>query len=181
MMPTDRFPGLRRTLTTLLALALATALAACVYRPTIQQGNLLQTDDIDQVKPGMTRSQVRYILGTPMVSDPFEPNRWDYVYSLQQGRSKHVDRSHFVVYFEGDKVSHVENRDAPEETETQKVIRKQREAAAAAEAAGKAGQSPATSSPATSSPATATPGATPAPEAQLPPKPPASTQPPGGG
>ena len=135
MNPTVRNTGPRRTLTILLALAAATALAACVYRPTIQQGNLLLTSDIDQVKPGMTRSQVRYILGTPMVSDPFEPNRWDYVYTLQQGRSSHIDRSHFIVYFDGDKVSRVENRDAPVETETQKVIRKQREAAAAAEAA----------------------------------------------
>jgi outer membrane protein assembly factor BamE len=180
MNPIDRFPGPRRTFTILLALAAATVLAACVYRPTIQQGNLLLTSDIDQIKPGMTRSQVRYILGTPMVSDPFEPNRWDYVYTLQQGRSSHIDRSHFIVYFDGDKVSRVENRNAPVETETQKIIRQQREAAAATEAAAKTGGTPATTTPPPTA-APAAPATSPAPGPQSPPTPPATAQPPGGG
>jgi outer membrane protein assembly factor BamE len=168
MKPTDRFSGPRRTLTALVALAaVGPAVTACVYRPTIQQGNLLLQSDIDQIKPGMTRSQVRYILGTPMVSDPFEPNRWDYVYSLQQGRSKHVDRAHIVVFFEGDKVVRVANLEAPQETDTQKIIRQQREAAA------KAGQAPAAGTP-------AAPGSAPAPGPESPAAPPAD-KPPGGG
>jgi outer membrane protein assembly factor BamE len=172
MKPTDRFPGMRRTLTILAALAAAAALPGCVYRPNIQQGNLLEIDDVDQVKAGMTRSQVRYILGTPMVSDPFEPQRWDYVYTFRHGRSKTIDRSHFVVYFDGDKVSRVETLDSPEETETAKLVRKARQAQAASEAAAK-GQAPGASPPAsTPVPATA------APEAP----PPAPTpQPPGAG
>jgi outer membrane protein assembly factor BamE len=80
----------------------------CVYRPTIQQGNLLKTEDVDQITAGMTRSQVRYVLGTPMISDPFNPQRWDYVYFLRRGRQSKEDRAHFVVWFEGDKVSRVE-------------------------------------------------------------------------
>ena len=114
---------MRRTLTIIAATAAAAALCGCVYRPTIQQGNLLQLDEIDQVKVGMTRSQVRYILGTPMVSDPFEPDRWDYVYTLQQGRDKHIDRAHFVVLFEGDKVSEVDKLDLPEESDVAKRVR----------------------------------------------------------
>ncbi len=168
MKPTDRQSGPRRILTALVALAVAgVATTGCVYRPTIQQGNLLLQSDIDQIKPGMTRSQVRYILGTPMVSDPFEPNRWDYVYTLQQGRSKHVDRAHIVVYFDGDKVTRVANLEAPLEDSTQKIIRQQREAAA------KASQAPAAGTP-------ASPAASPAPGAQSPAVPPAE-KPPGGG
>jgi len=102
-----------------LALALLTAatlLGGCVYRPDIQQGNLLLPEDVRQVTVGMTRSQVRYLLGTPMVSDPFAPQRWDYVYRMQRGRDRDVDSAHLVVYFEGDKVVRVESLDMPAPT-----------------------------------------------------------------
>ena len=62
----------------------------------------------------MTRSQVRYLLGTPMMSDPFDPQRWDYIYTLQRGREQRRDRAHFIVHFEDDKVSRVEKPDLPE-------------------------------------------------------------------
>jgi outer membrane protein assembly factor BamE len=83
-------------------------LAGCVYRIPIQQGNFLEPEEIAQVNPGMTRSQVRYLLGTPMVADPFDASRWDYVYYLKRGRIREPQRRHFVVYFEGDKVTRVE-------------------------------------------------------------------------
>jgi outer membrane protein assembly factor BamE len=98
-----------------LALVLGVLLGAtgCVYRPTIQQGNLLKSEDVDQVTVGMTRSQVRYLLGTPMVADPFDPQRWDYIYTLQRGRERHRDRAHYIVHFEGDKVSRIEKPGRP--------------------------------------------------------------------
>ena len=89
----------------------STFFAGCVYRPDIQQGNLLTIKDIDQVTVGMTRSQVRFLLGTPMVSDPFAPHRWDYVYRMEYGRRRSVDSVHFIVHFEGDKVVKVEMLD----------------------------------------------------------------------
>jgi len=78
------------------------------YRINIQQGNYLEEDDVDQVQPGMTRSQVRFLLGTPMVEDLFNDERWDYVYYLKLGRSGKVFRRHFVVYFEGDQAIRIE-------------------------------------------------------------------------
>lgn len=90
--------------------------SGCVYRPDIQQGNLLLPSDIDQVTVGMSRSQVRYLLGTPMVSDPFAPQRWDYVYRMTHGRSTTVDTAHIVVRFDGDKVSAVERLEVPTPT-----------------------------------------------------------------
>jgi outer membrane protein assembly factor BamE len=98
----------RAALPLILVLGALLGSAGCVYRPNIQQGNLLKTEDVDQVTAGMTRSQVRYLLGTPMLADPFDPQRWDYIYSLQRGRDKNPDRAHFIVRFEGDKVSRVE-------------------------------------------------------------------------
>ena len=90
------------------ALFCALALSACVYRMDVQQGNLLDAEDVDQVAVGMTRSQVRFLLGTPMVSDTFDKDRWDYVYSLRRGHERKVTRRHLVVWFEGDKVARVE-------------------------------------------------------------------------
>jgi len=87
---------LHTTLTKLLArsalgIFIAVVSSACVYRINIQQGNYLDQAAVNQVQEGMTRSQVRYLLGTPLAADPFEKDRWDYVYYLKKGRSQHVD------------------------------------------------------------------------------------------
>jgi len=58
----------------------------CVYQANLSQGNLLKQEDLDQVEVGMTRRQVRFLLGTPMIDDPFHEERWDYVYYLKIGR-----------------------------------------------------------------------------------------------
>ncbi|WP_263144761.1 outer membrane protein assembly factor BamE [Pseudomonas sp. RIT-PI-AD] len=68
------------------------ALAGCsfpgVYKIDIQQGNVVTQDMIDQLKPGMTRRQVRFIMGNPLITDTFHANRWDYLYSIQPGGGK---------------------------------------------------------------------------------------------
>lgn len=98
----------RRLALLLLAFALV-ASAGCVHRITIQQGNFLEAKDIDRVTVGMTRVQVRALLGTPMVADPFSTERWDYVYYLKVGRLKKAERRHFILFFdEGDKVARIE-------------------------------------------------------------------------
>ena len=94
--------------TLLLGAALSLALSGCVYRINIQQGNFLNQSAVDTVKAGMTRSQVRYLLGTPMVADSFNKERWDYIYYLKKGRTRHVDSRRVTVYFEGDKVARLE-------------------------------------------------------------------------
>jgi outer membrane protein assembly factor BamE len=78
---------------------------ACVYRINIQQGNFLDQAAVEQVKIGMTRSQVRYLLGTPMVADSFDKERWDYIYYLKKGHSRHIDSRRVTVYFTADKVA----------------------------------------------------------------------------
>ena len=84
------------------------ALAGCVYRIDIQQGNLVDQEDIDQVEVGMSRSAVQFLLGTPMVADSFHQERWDYPYYLKRGRSRDIERRWFIVYFEGDQVVRLE-------------------------------------------------------------------------
>lgn len=89
-------------------------LSGCVYRIDIQQGNVVEQEDVEQVEVGMTRSQVQFLLGTPMVSDTFHENRWDYTYYFRQGRSRDIQRRWFIVYFEEDRVVRLEHEIQPE-------------------------------------------------------------------
>jgi len=91
------------------ALAVTWLLGACAYRMDIQQGNHLDAETVDQVKEGMTRKQVRFLLGTPMIEDPFHAERWDYVYFLKPGRKHVAEEHHIIVYFSGDTVARVEH------------------------------------------------------------------------
>ena len=61
-----------------------------VYKIDVQQGNVVTQDMVDQLRPGMTQRQVRFIMGTPLIQDTFHPERWDYLYSLKSGRSERV-------------------------------------------------------------------------------------------
>ena len=79
------------------AAALAVALAGCVYRPDIQQGNYFDRKSVDQVQVGMTRTQVRYLLGTPMLPDVFDKDRWDYLYYFVHGRVRRPVQQHLVA------------------------------------------------------------------------------------
>lgn len=87
----------------LVFLALAMA-SGCVYRANISQGNLVKQEDLDEVKLGMTRGQIRYLLGTPMIDDPFHVDRWDYVYYLKVGREDAGFKRWVSIVFEDDKV-----------------------------------------------------------------------------
>lgn len=87
---------------------LVMGMSACIYRIDIQQGNLLEESAIEQAEVGMTKSQILFLLGTPMVTDSFHENRWDYTYYLKRGRSRDVDRRWLVVYFDGDIVSRID-------------------------------------------------------------------------
>lgn len=85
------------------------ALSACVYRMPIQQGNYMDPATISQVKVGMTHSQVRFLLGTPMVPGGFDDARWDYDYYLKMRRLKGPARGHATVYFENNLVARVDS------------------------------------------------------------------------
>ena len=79
----------------------------CVYRSSISQGNLIEQEDLDQVEVGMTRNQVRFLLGTPMVDDPFHKDRWDYIYYLKIGREDATFKRWVSVIFENDIVAEI--------------------------------------------------------------------------
>lgn len=80
-------------------------LAACVttpavqpYRIDIRQGNIVTQDMVAQLKPGLTKDQVKFILGSPLVSDMFHSDRWDYVYRFQPGKGAAEQRRLTVIF-----------------------------------------------------------------------------------
>ena len=92
----------------LLSLCIALAASAgCVYRANISQGNLIKQEDLDLVEVGMTRSQIRFLLGTPMIDDPFHRDRWDYVYYLKIGRKDAALKRWVSLFFVDDRVSEI--------------------------------------------------------------------------
>src|ERR1700761_61910 len=86
------------------------------YKPDIIQGNVVTTEQIALVKPGMTRAQVREILGSPLITDPFHADRWDYVFTLRRQGFDDQQRS-FVVLFEKDQVLKIDAPVLPSEDE----------------------------------------------------------------
>ncbi len=96
----------------LIALAI-TCISACsivgfpgVYRIDVEQGNIIDQEMADQLEPGMSKRQVRFILGTPLVEDPFNQDRWDYKYSRRNGL-KVLDEALLTVLFENDALKEV--------------------------------------------------------------------------
>ena len=69
------------------------------YRINVQQGNLIEQKQIVQLRPGMTRDQVRYVLGTPLLQDPFHADRWDYVYRFEDGQTGVITMRNILMYF----------------------------------------------------------------------------------
>ncbi len=77
------------------------------YKPEIQQGNYVSQEMMAQIKPGMTREQVRFILGTPLLTDIFHADRWDYVYWREAENGKREQRK-LALYFTEGKLARVE-------------------------------------------------------------------------
>jgi outer membrane protein assembly factor BamE len=77
------------------------------YKVDIQQGNYVTQDMVEKLKPGMTRSQVRFALGTPLVTDPFHNDRWDYIYVLQKS-GRITEQRRIVVVFTEDKLLRID-------------------------------------------------------------------------
>lgn len=92
--PTPQFPG--------------------VYKIPIAQGNIITQEMVDQLEPGMTRRQVNFVMGTPLVRDPYDQDRWDYVFNYQPGGGTR-GQERITLYFENDVLRHYEGDFQPGE------------------------------------------------------------------
>ena len=127
----------RLALPTILLAAGALLSSGCVYKMNIQQGNYLVADSVSQLKEGMTRSQVRFLLGTPMVPDAFDDDRWDYYYFFSSQKFKTPLKRRLTVYFEDDKVQRFENLGVPTQADLDQLERDLRKAVAETKGKGK--------------------------------------------
>lgn len=73
-----------------------------IYKFDIQQGNVITQEMVDKLKPGMTKSQVRFIMGTPLIADTFSQDRWDYFYSLNPADRSGEVRERVAIFFQDD-------------------------------------------------------------------------------
>jgi outer membrane protein assembly factor BamE len=87
----------------------AALLGCSPHKLEIQQGNIITDEMLAKLKTGMNQKQVRYLLGTPQLTDPFHANRWDYLYSLRED-GEETERKHLVLFFDGDILSRIEER-----------------------------------------------------------------------
>ena len=78
-----------------------------VYRINIQQGNVIEQQMLDKLKPGMNQNQVRFIMGTPTMVDPFHNDRWDYVYTFSQDDKERKQRK-ITLYFKDDRLAYLD-------------------------------------------------------------------------
>jgi len=84
-----------------------------MYRPVMRQGNLLTDENLASLKPGLSKRQVRLVLGSPSVSDPFHPDRWEYVYSVARAGEQPAPPPRLTLYFANDQLVRAEGELAP--------------------------------------------------------------------
>ena len=80
--------------------------APLLHKIDIQQGNVIDQEMLDQLKPRMNKKQVKFIMGTPILIDPFHNERWEYIYSFQEGGTVREQR-HITLHFENDKLAFI--------------------------------------------------------------------------
>ncbi len=95
------------------------AISACsslefpwAYKVNIPQGNYIEHEMVEQLKVGMSKRQVRYVMGSPLVEDTFNTDRWDYYFSVRKG-NKMLKEQHFTVHFEDEKLTRWEGTYEP--------------------------------------------------------------------
>ncbi|MDQ0142566.1 outer membrane protein assembly factor BamE [Cupriavidus necator] len=87
------------------------------YRINIVQGNFVSREAASQLREGMTRDQVKFLLGTPLLTDVFHANRWDYVFSFRRGNTPVVQQRRYTVFFDGERLVKFGGDELPSEYE----------------------------------------------------------------
>ena len=105
-------------LVAVIALFALVPLSGCgvLYKLDVQQGNLFDKDQVDTLKPGMTKRQVLLIMGSPSIISPFDQDRWDYVSTIKRGRGK-MESKDLTLYFENESLARIEGDYFPEDPE----------------------------------------------------------------
>jgi len=103
---------MRKILISIVILSTLTT-SGCVYVADVQQGNVIEKKELDQLKTGMTKKQVKFLLGSPIIQDTFHKNQWDYVYTLREGDNDYIEKRRLTLTFKGDSLKKITNRGYP--------------------------------------------------------------------
>ena len=96
------------TLLVFLLVAGCSFLPQIPYMIDVQQGNVVSEEMLEKLKPGMTKSQVLFVMGSPLIVDTFRHNRWDYVYVLRE-KDNLIEKKRLTIFFENDTLVNMEN------------------------------------------------------------------------
>lgn len=99
---------MRKILIPVLLVCLTQMTACTFYRPNIQQGNILELKQVEQLKLGMSKRQVLFVMGTPLLKDPFHKNRWDYIHTIKNGATGITTMQRLTLYFQDDSLSRID-------------------------------------------------------------------------
>ena len=105
-----------KKLTILLTAISIALLSSCVYKPNIQQGNVLDQKEINQIRPGMSKDQIRFVIGNPVLNTNLEENTWYYLYYLIPSRGDKI-KKRMILTFVDDKLASIEGTEKPESEE----------------------------------------------------------------
>ncbi len=114
MLTLETYNIINKMVANILAPLVFLILAGCSYLPHIlykidvQQGNVVTEEMLEKLKPGMTKSQVLFVMGSPLIVDTFRDNRWDYVYIWRE-KGDLIEQKRLTIYFEDDKLVNLEN------------------------------------------------------------------------
>jgi outer membrane protein assembly factor BamE len=93
-----------------------------VHKIDVQQGNVITQDEVNLLEPGMSRRQVQFIMGSPMVADVFHQDRWDYIYLMEPGYGEIVEER-ITLYFENDELARTSGTVRPDEAGSDAISR----------------------------------------------------------
>ncbi len=105
--------NMRQFILLFVALSSLSLTACSVHKIDIQQGNVITREMVETLTPGMDKRRVQLAIGSPMIQDPFHPNRWDYVYSFKAGMRDEEQSAHIILYFDGDTLTKIDMVKAP--------------------------------------------------------------------
>ncbi|ACV27855.1 outer membrane protein assembly factor BamE [Kangiella koreensis] len=91
-------------------------LSACVYKPTIQQGNILEQSEVNKIKPGMTKDQISYVLGNPALNTNLDSDTWYYLYYMVPSKGDRREER-LILHFNGEVLQSMEGTIKPEAEE----------------------------------------------------------------
>lgn len=83
------------------------------YKLDVRQGNYIDPASVERLQIGMSKRQVQFLLGTPLINDPFHQQRWDYLYSFRPEGGDEIDKRHLKLFFEGDTLARIEGDITP--------------------------------------------------------------------